>query len=167
MIAGVTGHQDLGNDASAAWVRAALLDVILQHRVKRGTTSLAIGADQMFATILVERQIAYTAVVPSAGYESTFDTPADRARYRALLSGAAETVILGYGAPTELAFFEAGKEVVNRSDVLFAVWDGTPAKGLGGTADIVLYARTEGRRVIHLNPKSRTVADMYPLSSQL
>jgi hypothetical protein len=35
----------------------------------------------------------------------------------------------------------AGEKVVDLSDTLLAVWDGLPAKGYGGTADVVTYAR--------------------------
>ena len=31
--------------------------------------------------------------------------------------------------------------VPDRSSVLVAVWDGQPSRGLGGTADVVAYAR--------------------------
>jgi hypothetical protein len=31
--------------------------------------------------------------------------------------------------------------VVEASELLVAVWDGEPARGLGGTADVVAYAR--------------------------
>ena len=34
-----------------------------------------------------------------------------------------------------------------RCDRLLAVWDGLPSRGLGGTGDIVTYARTLGRPV--------------------
>jgi hypothetical protein len=33
---------------------------------------------------------------------------------------------------------------VDRSDVLLAVWDGRPARGFGGTGDVVAYARRRG-----------------------
>jgi hypothetical protein len=34
-----------------------------------------------------------------------------------------------------------------RAEVLIAVWDGLPARGLGGTADVVAYAKQCGRPV--------------------
>ena len=37
-----------------------------------------------------------------------------------------------------------GHTGVDRSSVLVAVWDGQPARGLGGTADVVAYARQRG-----------------------
>jgi hypothetical protein len=31
--------------------------------------------------------------------------------------------------------------MIQQADRLFAVWDGKPARGYGGTADVVAYAR--------------------------
>jgi len=36
---------------------------------------------------------------------------------------------------------EASKAMLARTDRLFAVWDGKPARGYGGTADVVAEAR--------------------------
>jgi len=54
---------------------------------------------------------------------------------------------LAFREPSEEAFFAAGKAVVDACDWLIAVWDGEPARGLGGSADVVAYARNQGRRV--------------------
>jgi hypothetical protein len=35
----------------------------------------------------------------------------------------------------------ASELMINKSDVLYAVWDGNPARAYGGTADVVAYAR--------------------------
>lgn len=37
-----------------------------------------------------------------------------------------------------------GRVVVDRSARLLAVWDGQPARGHGGTAGVVAYARKRG-----------------------
>jgi hypothetical protein len=47
--------------------------------------------------------------------------------------------------------------VVARCDLLVAVWNGAPARGLGGTADIVSYARECGRATVIIDPARRTV----------
>jgi hypothetical protein len=54
---------------------------------------------------------------------------------------------------TEQAHLAAGQAVVDRSERLVAVWDGKPARGIGGTADIVSYARQKGVPVIVLWPE--------------
>ena len=50
--------------------------------------------------------------------------------------------------PREDAYLDCGLETVNGSDLLIAVWDGEPARGKGGTADVVEYARSIGRPII-------------------
>ncbi|MDP9110532.1 MAG: hypothetical protein M3M96_02725, partial [Candidatus Eremiobacteraeota bacterium] len=62
---------------------------------------------------------------------------------------------LPYDAPTGEAFLAAGKYLVENSDILFAVWDGEPSRGIGGTADVVSYARSAGRHIVRINPKAQ------------
>jgi hypothetical protein len=45
---------------------------------------------------------------------------------------------------------------VDRSSVLVAVWDGQPARGLGGTADVVAYARQRGVPMEVIWPRGAT-----------
>ena len=49
------------------------------------------------------------------------------------------------------------KDIVDQCDVLFAVLDELPAGAMGGTGDVVEYARRSERRVVHLNPMERRV----------
>ena len=51
--------------------------------------------------------------------------------------------------PMRRPFLRAGRRVVDLSDRLFAVWDGEKARGVGGTAEIVDYARASGKPVTH------------------
>ena len=48
---------------------------------------------------------------------------------------------------TEDAHMEASSAMLTTADRLFAVWDGKPARGYGGTADVVAYARRHGKPV--------------------
>lgn len=47
----------------------------------------------------------------------------------------------------------ASKTMLDRADQLFAVWDGKPARGYGGTADIVDEARSRALGVAVLWPE--------------
>jgi hypothetical protein len=52
---------------------------------------------------------------------------------------------------------DGGRAVGDRSNVLVAVWDGQPARGLGGTADVVVaYARERGVLVQVIWPEGAT-----------
>ena len=91
-------------------------------------------------------------VIPCEGYAQTFTTSADHQQFRSLLEAASDQELLPFAAPSEQAFLEAGKRVARLSDHLVAVWDGLPAQGVGGTADIVESAQRIGRRVTVIWP---------------
>jgi hypothetical protein len=38
--------------------------------------------------------------------------------------------------------------MLDRADVVLALWDGEDSRGRGGTAEIVQHARAQGRRVV-------------------
>lgn len=136
---GVTGHQKLPAEV-IDFVRPRL-DALLARRGEiSGITSLAEGADQLFADAVLSQGGALVVVLPSQGYEATFDT-AIRARFRSLKSCARQVVTLDHERPTEAAFLDAGRWIVDNSDMIIAIWDGKPSRGLGGTADVVEYAR--------------------------
>lgn len=140
MRVGVSGHQELPPQvevyvSEVTRARFASLSGLVV------VSSLAAGADQLIAELALERGGELEVVVPCHGYEETFGGPA-RAGYLRLLSSAEHVETLPFASPGEEAFMAAGRQVVERSDELVAVWDGLPARGLGGTADVVSYARS-------------------------
>ena len=147
---GATGHQRIPADALDS-ITAALrkiLDAEALHGDLVGYTSLAAGADQLFARMVVEVQGELRVIVPSSHYEQTFDD--DRSalkQFEDLLKKARQVERLPYERPTEKAFFAAGQRVVDCCDRWVAIWDGSPARGLGGTVDVVAYARAYGKTV--------------------
>jgi len=69
------------------------------------------------------------------------------------LLGRAETVtVTTTGGDREEAYLNCGVETVNACDVFLALWDGEPARGRGGTAEVVAYARELGRPLIVIDP---------------
>lgn len=144
---GVTGHRGIPQEARAH-VREAI-DTAL-HRVEgslEALSSLAVGADQLFAGLALARGAELTVVIPSEDYEDCFTDAAELARYRDLKERAAREVRLGHPHSTDEAYYAAGAYIADHCDLLLAVWDGRPARGLGGTGDIVAYARGLGRPV--------------------
>lgn len=162
MNIGITGHQDIGTADDIAWVTEQLRALIAKQTDIAGITSLAVGADQLFATLLVEQRKPFTVIVPCENYEETFSTSEDLARYTALLKQASDVMRLPYDQPGEKAYWEAGKRVAASADVIAAVWNGLPAKGLGGTADVVRYCQEIGKKVLHFNPRTHEVVAIWP-----
>lgn len=164
MRIGVTGHQELPDPTGWEWVeermRAVLAELGPPHA---GYSALAMGADQLFAALVLEQGGELHAVIPFAGYEWKFAPGQTRGRYLALLGRAAGVEVLpGRVADEQTAYLKAGQRVVDLCEVLVAVWNGRPAAGPGGTADAVDYARAAGRRVFHLNPETRTEGWLEP-----
>ncbi len=144
---GVSGHQHLPPDSVAA-IRASIRGVIRAAGPNAlGVTSLAEGADQLFAAEVLAEDGALHVVLPSHKYEEAFASPAAAQDFRRLLGQARTVEILNFDAPSEAAYLAAGLRVVCLCDHLVAVWDGLPAHGSGGTADVVEYARRLGRPV--------------------
>ena len=50
------------------------------------------------------------------------------------------------------AYLQAGRAVVRHADILLAVWDGEPARGVGGTAEVVAEALNRGAPVVWIKP---------------
>ncbi len=120
-----------------------------------GVSCLAGGPDQLFARIVLELGGTLVVVVPAAHYRNGLD-PDEQVGYDELLARAKHTERLPFVASTEQAHLAAGQAVVDQSDQLVAVWDGQPARGLGGTADIVGYARQQGVPVTVVWPEGAT-----------
>jgi hypothetical protein len=155
MIVGITGHQNLSG-YEQVWIKHSLLTFISTYRLTKGYSSLAIGADQLFVKCLLENKIKYDVILPCDNYEKTFENGRDLTDFYFLLNSANEIIKLDFKEPSELAFYQAGILVVELSDTIIAVWDGLPAKGLGGTGDIVKISKERGKRVFHINPVRQT-----------
>lgn len=153
---GITGHQRLEEPNAWSWVADALRSELAKIRPPLiAVTSLAIGADQLFARLALEVGGTIQAVLPYAGIERSFSSR-DVVLYQELVKHAKLEVLRTPGTDED-AYLAAGQRVVNLSDVVFAVWNGRPAKGKGGTADVVAYALKQGVPVTHIDPTSRTV----------
>ncbi|WP_207956217.1 hypothetical protein [Rubrobacter marinus] len=118
-----------------------------------GLCSLAVGADQIFANVLLASGGRLYAVIPCRGYAGTFDDEAARQEFERLLSAAHEVIELPFSEPSEEAFMAAGRAVADQCDLLLAVWDGQPAGGLGGTGDVVSHATDRSKKVKILWPE--------------
>ncbi len=160
MKVGITGHQNIGSGETIKWVTNTLTAYINTISIELGLTSLAIGADQLFAHLLQHSNIPYTVIIPCDNYERTFSDTASLQNYQALLNTSFNNFHLPFHEPTEAAFYQAGKEIVDRSDMIIAIWNGQPAKGLGGTGDIVKYAIANKKHIYHINPATQKVTEL-------
>ena len=161
MKIGITGHQKIEDPKNWNWVKLEFNKIFAQSpKPFTGVTSLAIGADQLFAETALEYGGSLTVIIPFNGYEFKFSEGEDRQKYHCILDKATTVNILPRMASDEESYFEAGKKVVDLVDFLVAVWDGKPSRGLGGTADVVKYAKQCHKKIVHLNPIICTVSEL-------
>jgi hypothetical protein len=140
MRVAVSGHRGLPaatvrlvDRAVRDWLAGADGDLI-------GLSCLADGADQIFARAVLDAGGPLEVIVPAVAYRDGL--PADaRVGYDALLQAASVIDRLAYTESTPEAHMAASELMLSRADQLLAVWDGQPARGFGGTADVVAAAR--------------------------
>ena len=158
----VTGHRKLPADDPALTdaVDDALDRIEMRRRGGTATTpvgltvvsALAEGADRIVARQAMRRGARLEAVLPMPrdDYLADFKSAASRDDFCSLLSQAATVIELPRGGVREGAYERAGRAIVDRSDVVLALWDGQAARGRGGTAEAVAYARQQRVPVLRL-----------------
>lgn len=148
---GVTGHRALSDEvavtegarAALARVRDLLPPSALTPVAHCSISSLAEGSDRLVAELILDQGGSTLEVpLPMAidEYRTDFETEDSWAAFDRLLSRAAVVVEAPPCETRWQAYERAGRYVVDRCDVLVAVWDGEPSRGQGGTADVVAYA---------------------------
>jgi hypothetical protein len=144
---GITGHRDF-DDRTSGLVRQQLRRIVGEYDPLdlTGVTCLAVGADTLFAEAVHERGGRIEVVVPAKRYRRCLP-PAHRRTYDELLARAADIHRLPFLRSDPRAYRAGGQRMLTLVDSLVAVWDGRPAQGLGGTAEVVAAAYDRGMRV--------------------
>ena len=154
-VVGFTGHRQLTDAPRSKSFLAAALDALEQQASGEwiGLSSAAVGSDVLFAHLLLERKLAWQALLPfpPAEFRKDFDAKS-WTEVETLLARAETVTVMGGDGSREEAYLDCGIETVNNCDVLIALWDGEPARGRGGTAEIVTYARELGKPLVVIDP---------------
>jgi hypothetical protein len=162
---GVTGHRAArldGTDLShAVAATLALIEQVARSVMPDAclnlVSALADGADSMVADAALARGWALSSVLPFAReqYASDFSGTHDLAVLARLIDASARVFeIVGSTRPdaAPAGYERAGRIVLAQADILIAIWDGQPALGRGGTAQIVAEAVVRDIPVIRIDP---------------
>jgi hypothetical protein len=158
---GFTGHRELANPAAvAAGIRAALDRLAAAAGPLSAVGSVASGADTLFFEEAATRGMPLFVVLPFPieRFKADF-SPTDWDRVTPLLARALRVDEVCDSSCGDEAYLEAGVTTVDRCDVLLAVWNGKPAAGVGGTAEIVEYARATGKPMVLIDPHTGSVSE--------
>lgn len=169
LAVGVTGHRVLADvDLIAAGIDEAVGRLGgLAGGAWSAVSGLAEGADRLVAAHLLERpgtRLVAVLPLPPDEYERDFADGGSRAVFRRLLARAAEVVVVPPQPTREAAYEAAGLAVLERSDILLAVWDGDEARGRGGTGAIVAEARRRRMPIAWVHAGNRSDAGDRPTS---
>ena len=157
IVLGVTGHRDIDSSdqrlIAAVNVQCHHLKRCYKHSPFVILSSLAEGADRLVAQVAMHVLSAGLIAVlplPKEEFEKDFASDESKAEFRRLLasaicvhtvpvSGDKDWRVPGEGRNRHYA--RAGAVIVDHAQILFALWDGQPARGLGGTGQQVEWFR--------------------------
>lgn len=140
-VVAVTGHRALDDGAGMRELIDRELSRLDPPLV--GISALAAGADQIFAAAVLAAGGRLDVIVPGRNYRESLDESA-RTAFDRFVAAASSVTVLDHDRVGSVAYLDAGLEMLERCDVLLAVWDGEPSRGAGGTADLVRRARATG-----------------------
>jgi hypothetical protein len=150
---GATGHRKLNSLAELSAQVHRVLEKVVQDTSPASPklcalSPLAEGADRLVAREVFRFSGAeLEALLPlaKADYLKDFKTPESRGEFEELLARTMRIIQIPPVGSRPEAYLQAGRYVVDHCDILIALWDGKPAGGRGGTAEIVAYARQQRR----------------------
>ncbi|MDA8117150.1 MAG: SLOG family protein [Actinomycetota bacterium] len=154
MIVAITGHRPnkLGgfdpDNPTRLKVRRWLHRQFEEFKPTKVISGMAMGVDQWAVEEALTMGIPVLAAVPSLGQANLW--PQDERKYwRLLLESVHEVEIVCKGTRYHPSMMQIRNAwMVDRCDLLLAVWDGSP----GGTANCVKYAELRDKRIVRVTP---------------
>ncbi|MEU0689544.1 hypothetical protein [Streptomyces uncialis] len=156
MRVGITGHRGLPGPVEDQ-VRPLLAEKIKRYGAQDlvGVSCIADGPDAWWAQLVLEAGGRIEVVVPATEYRDNLPEWHHQ-QYDELIRRASDVHHTGIAESTSQAHQTGSEILVGLSDEVVAVWDGLPARGYGGTADVVAYAQRVGVPVAVLWPEGAT-----------
>ena len=155
LTVGVTGHRHLRERTDVEERVASVLATLAARGSAHGwhvVSALAEGADRVVAAAALEAGAGLDVVLPLDvdEYASDFAAPGSRAEFESLIQRADSVSVTGAwpDGSRERADANAGEAMLQRCDVLVALWDGQPSRGVGGTEEVIATADAAGLETI-------------------
>jgi hypothetical protein len=166
-VIGFTGNRAGFNEAAAGeGIRAALGELRSRAERVQGRVELYTGIAEGADTLCVEEarklQMPVHLLLPMAEAEfiTDFSSPAawERAAQKIALSRSRPGFDSVHFVPGETSrpecYFNLGIQILEAVDVLVVLWDGVPARGLGGTQQVLEHAERRGIPVVVINAQT-------------
>jgi hypothetical protein len=171
---GVTGHRLLTQKQLATLepvIKKAIDNIIYYHKNSYNSTAkpifisaIAVGADTVFANIALKHfdgDLKVYLPFEIEEYVDDFTSQEDlHAFNQLLLNPKIKEVRSLYKLADDTRddlYLNTGKQIVNESDYIIAVWNEEQARGKGGTGDIVEYSVAMGKNLLVINPYDKNL----------
>ena len=148
---GFTGHRNLPDEAKC---RKLICDFLEGQKSTSpgkvyGVSSAAAGADLIFAESCTQLGIPLRVLLPlpQEDFRKDFDD-VTWLRVEKVLSTAISVEVTGDREIRAERYYECGIETVQQTQLMIALWNGKASKGLGGTQEIVAFAKKMGKPVV-------------------
>lgn len=169
---GVSGHRWITETAELLSVIDEVFEKINQvYSISsfKVISPLAEGADRIIARRSISLANAYlVALLPfrEKEYLKDFSTPESVQEFQELFHQAKQTTELPGSSVREEAYIALGKTLLDRCEILITIWDGKPANGRGGTAEIAQEARRRGLPMAWIHVEVPSLVHEDPSLSQ-
>lgn len=155
----VTGHRKIGGDYSdnptRKWVRSVLDQILDNIKPAYAYSGMAIGVDTDFAELCLSKNIPLAAVIPFKGQSNRWPTESQR-KYWNILKEVREKIVVCESGFAAWKMHRRNERMIDETGdrgIVIAVWDGSPS----GTSNAVRYAAASGKKIIRVDPSTRTV----------
>lgn len=159
-VVGFSGHRQIARRAEVATAVRSALEALRREAPGEwiALSSVAAGGDMLFAMEALDLGLAWHAILPLPPAEFRRDFSEEEWKnVEGLLPEAEQVRVIAENGSREDAYLDCGMETVHDCDVLVAVWDGAEARGRGGTAEVIAYARTLGKALLIIDAGSLEV----------
>lgn len=134
-------------------LRVEIEKQITENNVSHFITGMALGVDTYAAEIVLELKKKYPTITLEAAIPCEEQAlkwrKKDRDRYFSLVEQCDKETLLSHHYTAE-CMMKRNKYMIDNSDVIIAVWDGTPS----GTGKTVAYAKSQGKMLVIISPTS-------------
>lgn len=155
MIVSITGHRP--DKLGGYYTPNPIYDSVIEGFVSAFTvlkpdlviSGMALGADQWAAEVCIAAGIPFLAAIPFEGQETVWPESSQK-KYHKILNAAAKRYVISQGSYTQQKMKIRNEWMVDNSDILLAVFDGTT----GGTYSCVSYAKKQAKPIRYLQYKN-------------
>ena len=134
----------------------AIHDALLYLKTDKAISGMALGVDTWGAQNCIDLDIPFVAAVPFKGQESIWPKESQDT-YNTLLSAAEHIEYICEPGYQAWKLQQRNKWMVDNSDIVLAVFDGTP----GGTKNCIDYALLNNKKVLKIDPIKDFLFDWY------